>query len=174
MNLQKYFDSIPASAAQMEKGAFLVAGGDTVNPMTIGWAQFGWIWGKPVVMVMVRKSRFTYGLMELAAHFSVCVPAHGEMKAALGYCGAHSGREGDKGAAAGLTFAPAKTYQGKVVSGCGAVYECRRVFRGESDLSYMDQQIRERFYGANQAGGEGDPHVLYFGEVAEVYGTILP
>jgi len=34
------------------------------NAMTIGWGTIGIIWGKPIFAVLVRPSRYTYGLIE--------------------------------------------------------------------------------------------------------------
>lgn len=169
MNHEQYFSLLPEIVRQMDKSAFLVAGADPINPMTIGWAEFGWVWGRPVATVMVRKSRFTYGLMEQADHFTVCVPAPDTFVKELAYCGSRSGRDGDKLAKAGLSAIPAKSYAGEVVGNCGIYVECKKVLRAETDLAQMDPSIRAKFYGANQAGGNGDPHVLYFGEVTEAY-----
>jgi flavin reductase (DIM6/NTAB) family NADH-FMN oxidoreductase RutF len=52
---------------QLPKGAFLtVKDGDRLNTMTIGWGSIGWIWQKPILMVMVRYSRHTYELIDKA------------------------------------------------------------------------------------------------------------
>jgi len=56
------------------------------NGMTIGWATLGIIWGKPILTVYVRPSRFTYLLMEATADFTVNVPAPG-MEEVVQYCG---------------------------------------------------------------------------------------
>ena len=163
-----FYALVPEACAQMEKSAFLTAAGSH-NPMTIGWAQFGFVWGRPVVQVLVRKSRFTYGCMEKAEAFTVSVPAPGAMKEALAYCGSHSGRDVDKPAAAGLTLRPARAGGAEGVDGCALYFECRIVFKQDTDLSTMDPAIRSRYYGANQALGNGDPHTLYYGEVLGAY-----
>ena len=48
-------------------------------------------------------------------------------------------------------------------------FECKVVFKAESDLSLMDPAIRARFYGDNQATPDGDPHTIYFGEILAAY-----
>ena len=170
MDVTQYYSMIPACTAQVAKGAFLTAGTEVFNPMTIGWALFGEVWGKPVCAVLVRKSRYTYGLMQAAETFTVSFPAAGTMQDALAYCGAHSGRDGDKAAAANLSPLPIADVPGAAsgVAGCAAYVACRTVFRTESDLDNMDPALRKRFYGANQALPDGDPHVVYFGEVVGV------
>ena len=51
------------------------------NTMTASWGTVGVLWNKPVLTCFIRP----------------------QYRAALQYCGAHSGRDGDKFAAAGLT-----------------------------------------------------------------------
>ena len=58
------------------------------NTMTASWGTVGVLWNKPVLTCFIRPQRFSYPL--------AC-------REALQYCGAHSGRDGDKFAAAGLT-----------------------------------------------------------------------
>jgi aminoglycoside phosphotransferase (APT) family kinase protein len=60
---------------QIKQGAFLtVRAGEALNTMTIGWATIGYVWRKPVFMVLVRDSRHTFGIIEKAADFTVSVP----------------------------------------------------------------------------------------------------
>ena len=79
-------------------GAFLVVSSKDgkVNPMTIGWASVGRLWSRPTLSVLVRKSRFTYCLIDKAQSFTVCAPATGTLKSELTICGTKSGRETDK------------------------------------------------------------------------------
>ena len=61
---------------KIKSGAFLtVKSGDRLNTMTIGWATFGVVWSKPIMMVAVRSSRHTFGIIEAARDFTVTVPA---------------------------------------------------------------------------------------------------
>ena len=39
----------------------------TSNVMTIGWGYVGFSWGKPIWVVMVRPSRYTYEFIEAAS-----------------------------------------------------------------------------------------------------------
>ena len=61
-----------------------------VNAMTIGWGTIGTIWSKAIFAVMVRPSRYTYGLMESSDSFTVCVFGL-DKKDAVDYCGTYSG-----------------------------------------------------------------------------------
>ena len=40
------------------QGLFLTSKGGKVNTMVIGWGGIVFIWGKPIFMVPVRKSRY--------------------------------------------------------------------------------------------------------------------
>ena len=49
------------------------------------------------------------------------------------------------------------------------MFECRIVQKQLLDLDTLDTDIRKRNYGSNQALPDGDPHVLYVGEVLAAY-----
>lgn len=76
--------------------------GGVPNTMTASWGCMGILWNKPVVIGFIRPQRFTFPMACAAERltFSFLPEAY---RAALRYCGARSGREGDKFAAAGLT-----------------------------------------------------------------------
>ena len=164
MELQDFCALLPEAVAQVGKGAFLTTGGDTPNPMTVGWAQFGVVWGKPMVLVLVRKSRYTHDLLERADTFTLSVPAPGAMKEALAYCGSHSGREGDKYAAAGLKRIPARFGGADGVGDCALRFECKIIQRTDMPLDRLDAALHARFYQPTAALPDGDPHELFFGE----------
>lgn len=169
MEIREMFQLVPQAVEQLPRGAFLTAGGALWNPMTIGWAQFGTIWSKPVMSVMVRKSRYTYGLMEQSDIFTVSVPREKELAKELGFCGSRSGRDVNKQETAGLTRLAARAGGADAVAECGTIFECRIVQKQLLDLSTLDPEIRKRSYGSNQALPDGDPHVIYIGEVLAVY-----
>ena len=107
----------PQVLQQLPKGAFLtVSHGGRDNTMTIGWGSLGVIWGKPIFSVLVRPSRFTYGLLEASDEFTVSVPL-ADMAKALGVCGSKSGRDIDKFAAAGLQKLPGIKLTTPVIGG---------------------------------------------------------
>jgi len=43
------------------------------NVMTIGWMTGGVIWSKPILIVLVRPSRYTFSLLEQIGEFTVNV-----------------------------------------------------------------------------------------------------
>jgi flavin reductase (DIM6/NTAB) family NADH-FMN oxidoreductase RutF len=169
MELKEIFNLVPQAAEQLPRGAFLTAGGEVWNPMTVGWAQFGVVWARPVVTVMVRKSRFTHGLMEKADVFTVSIPRAKELSKELGFCGSRSGRDVDKEKGSGLTRSPARAGGADGVAECGTVFECRIVQKQLLDLDTLDPDFRAKYYASNQALANGDPHVLYVGEVLAAY-----
>lgn len=72
------------------------------NTMTASWGTVGVLWNNPILTCFIRPQRFTFPLAchETRMSFSFLPEAY---RATLQYCGAHSGRDGDKFAAAGLT-----------------------------------------------------------------------
>lgn len=163
-----YCEKIPAALEQLPKGAFLIAEGSD-NPITIGWATFGFIWNKPVIEVLVRHSRYTHQFMESGETFTVSVPKQGTFVSELAFCGTKSGRDFDKIKETGMKTIPAKVGKASAIAGCETYFECRVLYRQDMALTRMDAETRERCYGANQAGTEGDPHTMYFGEVIAAY-----
>ena len=66
-------------------GVFLTVNGETgPNTMTMGWGSLSVYWGKPVLIIPVRKSRYTHELLQTAQEFTVSVPGDDSFRAALG------------------------------------------------------------------------------------------
>lgn len=105
-------------------GCFVVAG-ERPNVMTASWGFFGEMWGKKVVVVPVRDSRFTKGIIDEKREFTLCVPFGDKYKKELVYCGTKSGRDCDKVKDLSLKITPAKKVNTYVIDGCGAYYECK-------------------------------------------------
>lgn len=164
------FEFLAAEAMeQISAGAFLMTG-EGPNPMTIGWGQFGVVWGRPICTVFVRKSRHSHQLIEEGGKFTVSVPKRGEMKEELKFCGSKSARDVDKLEALGLKTMPSRTGAPAPLAACAIHFECRIVFKAESDLANLDQALLDRFY-KGLPNASGDPHTIYFGEVLEAYRT---
>ncbi len=157
-----YRELVQEAITQLPSGAFLVTG-EEANPMTIGWGQFGVVWGKPTLTVLVRHSRYSEKLLRENGSFTVSFPAPGTMREALGVCGSRSGRDTDKKALAGLDTVPAKVNGIPGIAGCAIHFECRTMLRSEFPLDTLDKALYDRFY------AKGDDHVLYFGEILAAY-----
>lgn len=160
----KYNEYLDEVLSQLEKGAFLtVKAHDKVNTMTIGWGTIGFIWGKPVLQVMVRPSRYTYELIEASDYFTVSVPLDGSMKKELGFCGTKSGRDVDKIKECQLELLPGKTVDVPIIANCSLHYECKIVVRQTLYPEDVNDLIREKAY------PNGDYHKMYYGIILNAY-----
>ncbi len=147
---------------QIKAGAFLtVQAGEALNTMTIGWAAIGYAWRKPVMMVMVRDSRHTFGIIEKAADFTVSVPS-GDMKKEIAFCGTKSGREVDKFGACGLQTAPGRKVGSPIIQIPGIHFECRIVYKNAMDPARLTRDYDPLY-------PEKDYHTLYFGQIEACY-----
>ena len=133
------------------KGAFLVVKSEVdnrINTMTIGWASLGFMWGKPIMTVMVRKSRFTYQLIEEATSFTVSIPED-DLKGALKFCGTKSGRDFDKFEKCNLATISSKKVVSPIINIPGMHYECKIVCKSEMDPKLVYSKYKENYYKGN-------------------------
>jgi len=149
----------------IKRGAFLtVQAGDALNTMTIGWATIGFIWQKPMMMVAVRDSRYTFGIIEKAADFTVTIPS-GNMIKETTFCGTKSGRDLDKFKECNLKAAAGKKVISPIIDVPGIQYECRIVFKAPMNPALLDKDYDQSLY------PKKDYHTLYFGEIVACYET---
>ena len=103
-----YDQHLPLLLGALSRGGALLVSNEErgrPNAMTIGWAQIGIIWGRRILSVMVRPSRYTYQCIEAGRDFTVCVPYPDQADAVL-FCGTESGRDCDKFEACSFTAVP--------------------------------------------------------------------
>lgn len=131
------------------------------NAMTIGWGTIGLIWGKPIFIVLVRPSRYTYKLLAESDSFTVCVPAQSQYEA-VNFCGTRSGRNYDKFQECNLTALPSTHISAPGIMACPVIYECQIVHANDVLPANLVQQIHASAY----AGG--DFHRIYYGEILAV------
>ena len=134
------------------------------NVMTIGWATVGIIWGKPIFVVMVRPSRYTYEFIEDSGVFTVNVPTM-EMRDWVMVCGTKSGRELDKFKAYNVPTEQAKHVPSITIAECPMVYECQVVHTNDVIPENLDPSIEASAYGGK------DYHRLYYGEILGAYAS---
>jgi flavin reductase (DIM6/NTAB) family NADH-FMN oxidoreductase RutF len=128
------------------------------NAMAIGWGTVGIIWGKPIFMVMVCPSRYTYKLIEESRDFTVnIVPA--KLKDVVQFCGTVSGRDHNKLEEKQLTVIPSLKVKTPIIGECILHYECQIVYKNDLVPSELAESIRPALY------PKGDFHRLYFGEI---------
>ena len=163
---------IPVSELQINpttliaKEWMLITAGDKkrYNTMTASWGHLGSIWGHggglPTSVIFVRPQRYTKEFVDREPMYTLCFFPE-EYKKALTYLGTHSGRDGDKVAAAGLTpvFGEGYTYfeEAKLVMVCRKLYRAPVIEEG-----FLDKKLMEDCY------PNKDFHDLYVGEITKV------
>ena len=147
-----------ALAAGTENGA---------NAMTIAWGHLGSLWERdthanrlPTAIVYVRPGRYTKEFMDRESVFTLSLFDE-DRKKALGYLGSHSGRDGDKFSASGITpvFEEGTVYckEAKMVFICRKLYQSSLKEEGFVDKGLIDFNYPLR-----------DFHEMYIGEIIKV------
>ena len=141
-------------------GAFLtVKGKKRTNTMTIGWGFIGYMWRKPIFIVAVRHSRFTYELLKESDEFTVSVPLSSTMKKELAFCGSKSGKNYDKFSECGLTPVTGDKISTPYIKECDLHYECKIVYRQTLEAELIrDETVKENYQ-------NNDYHVMIYGEI---------
>lgn len=145
-----------------KEGVLLTAGVDKSNTMTVNWATIGYMWGKPVLVVPVRKIRYTYSFIEKTGAFTVSICEKNKKKM-LSIFGDKSGREVDKYSLANISTIPAKAVNGRVIDQPGYHIECKVLYMDNIDKAHMDPEIVKKYYGSDEG------HTLIFGEIVSAY-----
>ncbi len=145
-----------------KNGLLLVSGAEKPNVMTCSWCGMGFFWGKSILMIPVRKTRYTHELLEQNGQFTVNIGDE-SMHDALAFCGSKSGRKVDKFEGAYLKTADAKSVNVPIV--CNATYhiECKVLGKTEMIPENLSDDINKAWY------GNGDYHTIYMGEIVEAY-----
>lgn len=142
-------------------GVFLTTQGEKTNTMVIGWGGVTVFWGKPVFIVPVRKSRYTYNQLDESGEFTVSIPLGQDLKDALSFCGSKSGSDYDKFKECNITPAPAKVLDTPIISECELHYECRVIYKQDIIPENLQKEIHDKWY--------PDYHTLFFGEIVACY-----
>ena len=147
---------------KLSKEWALVTAGDKEksNTMTVSWGGTGVLWGKNVVFIFIRESRYTKDFIDNGEFFSLSFLSE-KYRDALKYCGAHSGRGEDKWSKAGLT--PATRHGIPYPDEANLVFLCRKMAAVPiEEASFTDKAIMHQWY------GDHDMHTMYVGEIIEV------
>jgi len=140
----------------------LISAGDKnkCNTMTISWGGVGVLWGKNVVYIFIRDSRYTKEFIDNGEFFSMSF-FNEKYRDALSYCGKESGRNvDDKFKGAGLT--PAFRHNIPYPDEANLVLLCRKMAAVPiTEDTFVDPQIMPKWYSDN------DMHVMYVGEIIE-------
>ena len=135
---------------------------DACNTMTASWGGLGILWNKRVATAYIRPQRYTKEFVDAADCFTLSFLPERYRKA-LGWCGSHSGRDGDKWAASGLT--PAFTDDGvPYAAEAELVLVVRKQFCQQMDPAcILDAAVLEKDY------PNRDYHYMYIGEIVAAY-----
>ena len=140
----------------------LISAGDKnkCNTMTVSWGGVGVLWGKNVVYIFIRDSRYTKEFIDNGEFFSMSF-FNEKYRDALSYCGKESGRNvDDKFKGAGLT--PAFRHNIPSPDEANLVLLCRKMAAVPiTEDTFVDPQIMPKWYSDN------DMHVMYVGEIIE-------
>ena len=140
----------------------LTAGGlSDYNTMTASWGFMGEMWGKPSFLCGVRTNRHTLPFMEQNDCFSVSFFEESQ-RAALQFCGTHSGRDYDKAKETGLT--PVELDGVATFAEANLVLICKKQYTDMLKTEgFLIPETYQRWYNA-------DPlHKLFVGEILAAY-----
>ena len=147
---------------KVSKELFLLATGnrEKANAMSASCGGMGVIWGKNVVFVFVRESRYTRELMDKNDTFSVNFLGENK-KSIMTYFDKISGRDEDKIANARMTL----DYEGDTpyFDESNLVLICKKLSKTElSPDQFLDPEIEPALY------KDGDYHYMYIGEIEKI------
>ena len=130
------------------------------NTMTASWGGLGVLWKKNVATAYIRPQRYTKEFVDREPLYTLCFFPE-EYKKALGYLGTHSGRDGDKVRAAGLT--PVFLDDTTAFAEASLVLVCRKLYRAPlMEEGFLDKSVLEDCYPSR------DLHDMYIGEITAV------
>jgi len=162
------FEHSQTILGHMKAGVFLTTRHkDKTNTMTIGWGGITVIWGRPMMIVLVRDSRATYNLIEGSLEFSVSVPYNRNLGKELAFCGSKSMRDHDKFQECGLTPLPARKIQTPVIKEAGLHYECKVLYKQKLNQDNVPDIVKQRYYNPDSSNLAN--HTVYFGEIVDAY-----
>lgn len=116
-----------------------------VNTMTASWGNMGVMWGKDIVSVFIRQTRFTKEFVDNADCFSISFLDHEKYAKELSYLGTVSGRDEDKINKANLHV----EFSGDVpyIEEADDVMICKKMFRQTMEPdAFIDKEALEKWY----------------------------
>jgi flavin reductase (DIM6/NTAB) family NADH-FMN oxidoreductase RutF len=134
------------------------------NTMTVAWGYFGIMWNRPIAVVVVRPTRFTYKFTEKYGSFTL-TSFDKSYKKDLLLLGTKSGRDGDKIAETGLTTCAAEKIDAPSFKEAVLSVECTKIYRDVfKPENFLDPTIDKNY-------PFKDYHIMYFGEIIHILGT---
>jgi len=146
---------------------FLLTSGDFkkkhYNTMTVAWGYFGIMWNKPVAVVVVRPTRFTYEYMEQYDTFTLTA-FDKKYKKDLSLLGTKSGRDGDKISETKLTTVKSEIVDSPSFKEAELIVECKKIYWDDFKPDHFLDPSIEKSYPLQ------DYHRMYFGEIQKIRG----
>lgn len=143
----------------------LVTSGEKPNTMTASWGGITVFWNKPIIIMPVRKTRYTYGFINETGEFSVSIPDKIKPQS-MAVFGSKSGRDINKYETAGVSTADCKAVKTKIINLPGYHFECKVIYKQELNLANLRQDLKNTCY------SETNPeHTLFYGEIVAAYKT---
>ncbi|NPV81147.1 MAG: flavin reductase family protein [Firmicutes bacterium] len=132
------------------------------NAMTISWGAIGFMWDRPLIVTVVRPTRYTYEFINRYDTFTVCAFPE-SCRDALALLGSKSGRDGDKITESGLTPVASQIVAAPSFAEAELVVECRKIYWQDIDPgNFLDPSIEKSY-------PQQDYHRAYFGEVVGIF-----
>ena len=133
---------------------------EKANTMTASWGGMGVMWGKNVVFVFIRDSRFTKEFIDREGRFSLSFPSE-EYRKEMKFLGTVSGRDEDKIKEAGVHVAYHDGVpcidEGKEILLCRVMSETP-ITKDE----FKDEKIDAAWY------ADQDYHKMYIAEITDI------
>ncbi|MDO4166177.1 MAG: flavin reductase family protein [Eubacteriales bacterium] len=144
------------------KDWMLVTAGDEkkANTMTASWGGMGVMWGKDVVFVVIRQTRYTKEFIDAKGAFSLSFPME-QYRKEMKFLGAVSGRDEDKITESGLHVG----YDEGIpyIDEANLVLLCRTMSATKLSMQDMlDAGIEGTWY------QDGNLHTMYIAEITKV------
>ncbi len=136
---------------------------EAFNTMTASWGEIGFIWGKPVVNVLIRPNRYTHEFIEKEKRLTLSFMGE-QYRPVMAHCGAVSGRDHNKLQETGLR--PWFSDSGAVaIADADVVLECRLIMRHRLEESdFLDFAEVSQWYAP-----ENPMHDFYVAEITSAW-----
>ncbi len=162
--MSKDFDSLSLKVFKVfdKDWAILVSGKDNPNPMTISWGGVGTLYGKPVVTVYVRPTRYSFKLMMEHNEFTVNFLPR-KLRRVYDICGSLSGGECNKWIESNINKVKSSIIKTPFIKEAKLALECKTIVRVPFEReSFLANEIYD-FY------EKEDYHTAFTGEVVEFH-----
>lgn len=144
------------------KDWMLITAGDKekLNTMTASWGAMGVMWGKDVLIAVVRPSRYTFDFLQQNEYFT-CTFYEEEYRKALTLCGTKSGRDIDK--VKECNFTPDFSENAPFFSEAKTVLVCKKLYVQpmKSEFALSDEVTKNY-------NNDSEYHYVFFAEIEKV------